>query len=81
MRLDWPYTQSDLAAMIGGTRQSVNKLLSGFVERGLLVIERDSLLIPDVDALDPDGARAPTEALALADALAPASARASTAEG
>ena len=61
MRLDWPYTQSDLAAMIGGTRQSVNKLLSGFVERGLLVIERDSLLIPDVDALDPDGAPAPEE--------------------
>ena len=26
--LSWPYTQSDLAAMIGGTRQSVNKLLS-----------------------------------------------------
>ena len=56
VRLDWPYTQSDLAAMIGGTRQSVNKLLSGFVERGLLVIERDSLLIPDVDALDPEKA-------------------------
>jgi CRP-like cAMP-binding protein len=52
VRLDWPYTQSDLAAMIGGTRQSVNKLLSGFVERGLLVIERDSLLIPDVEALE-----------------------------
>ena len=31
VRLDWPYTQSDLASMIGGTRQSVNKLLSGFV--------------------------------------------------
>src|ERR671916_192135 len=24
VRLDWPFTQSDLAAMIGGTRQSVN---------------------------------------------------------
>ena len=64
VRLDWPYTQSDLAAMIGGTRQSVNKLLSGFVERGLLVIERDSLLIPDVDVLDPDGAPAPEDAVA-----------------
>jgi CRP-like cAMP-binding protein len=51
VRLDWPYTQSDLAAMIGGTRQSVNKLLSGLVERGLVVIERDTLTIPDVDAL------------------------------
>jgi CRP-like cAMP-binding protein len=51
VRLDWPYTQTDLAAMIGGTRQSVNKLLSGLVERGLVVIERDTLTIPDVDAL------------------------------
>jgi CRP-like cAMP-binding protein len=51
VRLDWPYTQSDLAGMIGGTRQSVNKLLSGLVERGLVVIERDTLTIPDVDAL------------------------------
>ena len=52
VRLDWPYTQSDLAAMIGGTRQSVNKLLSGLVERGLVVIEKDTLLIPDVEALE-----------------------------
>ncbi len=36
IRLDWPYTQSDLAAMIGGTRQSVNKLLSGLVDEDLI---------------------------------------------
>jgi CRP-like cAMP-binding protein len=52
VRLDWPYTQSDLASMIGGTRQSVNKLLSGLVERGLVVIEKDTLVIPDVEALE-----------------------------
>jgi CRP-like cAMP-binding protein len=51
VRLDWPYTQSDLAAMIGGTRQSVNKLLSGLVDRGFVVIERDTLIVPDVEAL------------------------------
>lgn len=51
VRLDWPYTQSDLANMIGGTRQSVNKLLSGLVDDGLVVIERDTLIIRDVDAL------------------------------
>jgi hypothetical protein len=51
VRLDWPYTQSDLAAMIGGTRQSVNKLLSGLADRGFVVIERDVLIVPDVDAL------------------------------
>ena len=51
VRLDWPFTQSDLAAMIGGTRQSVNRLLSGFEDEGLVVIEPDTLVIPDVDAL------------------------------
>ena len=57
VRLDWPYTQSDLAAMIGGTRQSVNKLLSGLVERDLLIIERDTLVIPDVEALEREAER------------------------
>ncbi|MFN2484468.1 MAG: Crp/Fnr family transcriptional regulator, partial [Candidatus Limnocylindria bacterium] len=49
--LDWPYTQSDLASMIGGTRQSVNRLLSGLVDDGLVRIERESLLIADLEAL------------------------------
>jgi CRP-like cAMP-binding protein len=51
VRLDWPFTQSDLAAMIGGTRQSVNKLLSQLVEDGLLVIEHDTLVINDLRTL------------------------------
>ncbi len=51
VHLDWPYTQSDLASMIGGTRQSVNKLLSELVDRGLVRIERDTLVIPSVEAL------------------------------
>jgi CRP-like cAMP-binding protein len=57
VRLDWPYTQSDLASMIGGTRQSVNKLLSVLVERGLVVIEKDTLSIPDVAALEREADR------------------------
>jgi CRP-like cAMP-binding protein len=51
VRLDWPYTQSDLAAMIGGTRQSVNKLLSSLVDEGLIRIEKETLVITDVDRL------------------------------
>jgi len=51
VRLDWPYTQSDLASMIGGTRQSVNKLLSQLVDDGLVIIERETLIIPSVAAL------------------------------
>ena len=55
--LDWPFTQSDLAAMIGGTRQSVNKLLSGLVEDGLISIERDTLVINNVLELERHGSR------------------------
>jgi len=52
VRLDWPYTQSDLAAMIGGTRQSVNRLLSQLVDEGLITIEHDALIIVDVNRLE-----------------------------
>lgn len=51
IKLDWPYTQSDLAAMIGGTRQSVNRLLSELVDDGLIRIEPDALFITDLDEL------------------------------
>jgi CRP-like cAMP-binding protein len=51
IRLDWPYTQSDLAAMIGGTRQSVNRLLSELVEDDLIRIEHEALVITDLDGL------------------------------
>lgn len=51
VRLEWPYTQSDLAAMIGGTRQSVNRLLSELVDEGLITIQPDALVIVDVSRL------------------------------
>jgi CRP-like cAMP-binding protein len=57
VELDWPFTQSDLAAMIGGTRQSVNKLLSGLVDDGLISIERDTLVVHDLAGLEAHGAR------------------------
>jgi CRP-like cAMP-binding protein len=50
--LDWPFTQSDLAGMIGGTRQSVNRLLSDLLDQDLVRLERDRLVIMDVDALE-----------------------------
>jgi len=43
----WPYTQGELAGMIGGSRQSVNRLLADFVAEGLLRFEGDYLVIPD----------------------------------
>ena len=51
VRMDWPYTQAELAAMIGGTRQSVNRLLADMAARDLVRFERDSVLIPSVDRL------------------------------
>ena len=49
--LDWPYTQSELASMIGGTRQTVNRLLSDMVKQGLVHFEKDSVVIPSVERL------------------------------
>lgn len=51
VRLAAPLTQSDLAAMVGCTRQSVNKLLGLFVDDGLIRLERDAIVVVDVDAL------------------------------
>jgi CRP-like cAMP-binding protein len=50
-RLAWPYTQAELAGMIGGSRQSVNRLLADFVDQGLLRFEGDTLIIPDAERL------------------------------
>jgi CRP/FNR family cyclic AMP-dependent transcriptional regulator len=49
--LSWHYTQTDLASMIGGSRQSVNRVLSELSAEGLLRLEHDAIVIPDVDAL------------------------------
>jgi CRP/FNR family cyclic AMP-dependent transcriptional regulator len=51
IRLPGPLTQGDLAAMIGCTRQSVNKLLGMFTDDGLLRLERDRIVILDLDGL------------------------------
>ncbi len=47
VRLDWPFTQTELAGMIGGSRQSVNRLLAEFVDDGLLRFDGDALVVPD----------------------------------
>lgn len=49
--LDAPLTQSDLASMIGATRQSVNKLLGTFVDDGLVRLDRDAIVILDLPGL------------------------------
>ena len=50
-RIAWPYTQSELAGMIGGSRQSVNRLLADLGEQGLVRLERDQLVVVDMERL------------------------------
>lgn len=51
VHLEWRYTQSELGAMIGGTRQSVNRLLADLVAQGLISLDGETLVIPDLDGL------------------------------
>ncbi len=50
-RIVWPYTQSELAGMIGGSRQSVNRLLADLTDQGLVRLERDHLVVVDIERL------------------------------
>jgi len=51
IRLHTNLTQADLAAMVGCTRQSVNKLLGQFTDDGLLRLERDGIVVTDLNGL------------------------------
>jgi CRP/FNR family transcriptional regulator len=51
VRVPWPYTQSELAGMIGGSRQSVNRLLADLADEGLVRLERDVLVVADPQRL------------------------------
>ena len=51
VRLRTNLTQADLAAMVGCTRQSVNKLLGQFTDDGLVRLERDGIVVTDLDGL------------------------------
>jgi hypothetical protein len=44
-------TQGELAAMVGCTRQSANKLLGQFVDDGLIRLERDGIVVVDLPGL------------------------------
>jgi CRP/FNR family transcriptional regulator, cyclic AMP receptor protein len=44
-------TQSDLAAMVGGTRQRVNQILGDFADEGLVVHDGGRLVVRDLERL------------------------------
>jgi CRP/FNR family transcriptional regulator len=50
-RVPWPFTQAELAGMIGGSRQSVNRLLADLVADGIVRFDGEDLVIPDVARL------------------------------
>ena len=51
LSLDLKMTQSDLAAMVGGSRQSVNHILHEFERRGYLRLTGHTLIVKDLEAL------------------------------
>jgi CRP/FNR family cyclic AMP-dependent transcriptional regulator len=51
IRLRSNLTQGDLAAMVGCTRQSVNKLLGQFTDDGLIRLDREGIVVTDLDGL------------------------------
>ena len=51
VRLAGPLTQGELAAMVGSTRQSVNRFLGYLVDDGLVRVERDAIVIADMRGL------------------------------
>jgi CRP/FNR family transcriptional regulator len=50
IRVERGVSQADLAAMVGGSRQSVNRALGDLAARGLVRVERDAIAV-----LDPAG--------------------------
>lgn len=55
VRSSWPYTQGELAGMVGGSRESVNRLLADFSGRGIVRIERNVLVVPNPRRLLEEG--------------------------
>ena len=43
--------------MIGGTRQTVNRLLNDLTARGLIRFEKDAVVITDIERLERDAER------------------------
>lgn len=51
MRIDVPLTQEEIAQMVGASRESVNKALASFLDRGWVSMEERTYTILDPDAL------------------------------
>jgi CRP-like cAMP-binding protein len=47
-----PLTQDELSQLVGGARPSVNQVLQGLVEEGLLTLRRGRIIVNHVARLD-----------------------------
>lgn len=52
IRLRSALSQSELAAMVGCTRQSANRVIGQFADDGLIRVERDSMVVTDLPGLE-----------------------------
>lgn len=51
IRIDLRLSQSELAAIIGATRESVNRCLNAYADRGILHLDRDTITLRTPDVL------------------------------
>jgi CRP-like cAMP-binding protein len=51
VRISLSLNQSDLASLIGATRESINKALGTFRRNGYILVEQSRITIVDPDAL------------------------------
>ena len=54
VRLRVPLTQTELARMVGASREAVNRMLGSLVDQGLVRTDGGMVVIPDPHALEPD---------------------------
>ena len=52
VRIDLRLSQTELASIVGTTRESVNRCLNAFADRGLLTIDRDAITIRNREGLE-----------------------------
>jgi len=52
VRIDLPLSQTELANLAGGTRESVNRHLHGLERLGVIAIEGSTIVIRDAEALE-----------------------------
>lgn len=51
IRIDLRLSQSELAALVGATRESVNRCLNAYAERGILDFDRETITLRNPDVL------------------------------